>query len=243
LSWKSSVQPKDQILSMVCSSFGLQSQRLSAGIRKGDTLLVNASKYAVRNGETSAKLLRALHKKGVHIYDCARLHAKVILLDDVAVISSGNMSGSSANGLVEAGGMTDHGSTVAGVASFIEQLLPQSKQLTAKGIAALCKIKVIRRGRQIGGHKQPRPTVTPLGNGTWLVGIRELAKDPPPGEQQLIARAQKRLQPQMSDPDEEAHWVRWAGKGRFVRECRSGDSLIRIWRSSKAQRPSVVRHN
>src|SRR4051812_21268253 len=68
------------------------------GFRKGDTLVADASAYAVRNAETSAKLLRTLHKKGVRLYDCACLHAKVLLLDDVAVISSGNMSKSSEKG-------------------------------------------------------------------------------------------------------------------------------------------------
>jgi hypothetical protein len=62
------------------------------GFREGDTLVVVASARAIQNGETDARLLRKLHKKGVQIYDCADLHAKILLLDDVAIISSGNMS-------------------------------------------------------------------------------------------------------------------------------------------------------
>jgi hypothetical protein len=64
------------------------------GFRKGDTLLVNASAYAIASGETNAKLLRALYRKGVRLYHCECLHAKVVLLDDLAVIGSGNMSNS-----------------------------------------------------------------------------------------------------------------------------------------------------
>jgi phosphatidylserine/phosphatidylglycerophosphate/cardiolipin synthase-like enzyme len=153
------------------------------GLRKGDTLLVDASVYAVRNGETSAKLLRTLQRKGVILYECPRLHAKVLLLDDVAVIGSGNMSNSSANGLVEAAVITDHSSTVAGVASLIEQLISQSTRLTAERIATLCKIKVVRRGGfPMGGHNARRPKVTALGNRTWLIGVRELVKEPKPEE-------------------------------------------------------------
>lgn len=59
------------------------------GFSKGDTLVVDASRHAISSGETAAKLLRTLKMKGVHIYHCAGLHAKVLLLDDVAVISSG----------------------------------------------------------------------------------------------------------------------------------------------------------
>jgi phosphatidylserine/phosphatidylglycerophosphate/cardiolipin synthase-like enzyme len=148
------------------------------GLGKGDTLLVDSSLNAVRHGETSAKLLRTLHQKGVSLYECPRLHAKVVLLDDVAVIGSGNMSGSSVNALVEAGVITDHSSTVAGVASFIEQLIAQSKELTAKDIDHLCKIKVVRRGGfPIGGTSRRRPKVSRLGTRTWVVGIRELVKE------------------------------------------------------------------
>src|SRR5262245_57157214 len=110
------------------------------GLRKGDALIVDASVYAVRNGETSAIVLSKLHGRGVAVYDCPRLHAKLLLWDDVAVIGSGNMSNSSAGGLVEAGIITDHGPTVAGVASIIEQLLAQSNRLGIKSLAALRKI-------------------------------------------------------------------------------------------------------
>jgi hypothetical protein len=52
------------------------------GFRTGDTLVVDASPLAIKNGETDAPLLRKLHKKGVQLYDCADLHAKILLLDD-----------------------------------------------------------------------------------------------------------------------------------------------------------------
>jgi hypothetical protein len=206
------------------------------GLRKDDVLVVDASARAVSSGATDAKLLRALCEKGVRIHDCRDLHAKVLLLDDVAVIGSGNMSGS---GLIEAALMTDHGSTVAGVASFIEQLVQQSDQLQARQIAELCKIKVIRR--RAGGRRSRKPKVTRLGNRTWLVGVYDLATEPPPAEERLIAQAFKQLRPQMRNPTEEPDWIRWSGRNRFVRQCQAGDSLIQVWRSSnKVKRPKAV---
>ena len=53
------------------------------GFQKGNTLVVDASDRAIQNGETDAPLLRKLHKKGVQLYDCADLHAKILLLDDI----------------------------------------------------------------------------------------------------------------------------------------------------------------
>src|SRR5262249_8741105 len=209
------------------------------GFCKGDILVVDASSRAISSGETDARLLRTLHEKGVSLYHCASLHAKVLLLDDVAVISSGNMSNSSV-GLVEAGVMTDHSSTVAGVASFIEQILVQSNKLRAKDIDTLCNIKVVRKGGRLKGMRQQRrPKITRLGNRTWLVGIRELVKPPSRDEQRFIDRAINVLRSQMKNPEETA-WVRWSSKARFARECRQGDALIQIWRSSNAQRPTSV---
>jgi phosphatidylserine/phosphatidylglycerophosphate/cardiolipin synthase-like enzyme len=135
------------------------------GFREGDTLVVDASPLAIKNGETDARLLRRLHKKGVHLYDCADVHAKFLLLDDVAVISSGNMSSSSENRMVEAAMISDHGSVVAGAASLIEQLVKQSSELDEKQIAQLCKIKVIRRGGRNGARPERRKTrIAELGN-------------------------------------------------------------------------------
>jgi hypothetical protein len=213
------------------------------GFRKGNTLVVDASDFAIRNGETNARLLRKLHKKGVLLYHCADLHAKVLLLDDVAIISSGNMSSSSQRRMVEAALISDHGSVVAGVASLIEQLIEQSSPLDQEKIAQLCKIKVTRRGKWNGarskGHGR-RARITRLGNRTWIVGVHELKPDPNPEEQRLIDRATRSLRDQLSASDDDFSWIRWGVRGHFARRCRTGDLLIQIWRSANAKRPSKV---
>jgi len=115
--------------------------------------------------------------------------------------------------------------------------------LTKKKISKLCQIKVVRwGGRRFfkGGHR-PHIKLAPLGNRTWLVGVRELVRAPVPEEQKMIAKAVKILRPQLSEPEEEPDWIRWCGKSRFTRDCRQGDTIIRIWRSSAAKRPSVIR--
>ena len=109
-------------------------------------------------------------------------------------------------------------------------------------IARLCQIKVIRRGGRLRmkGRQRRKTNLTQLGNRTWLIGVRELVRDPASDEQRMIDKAEKTLRQRLNDPDEELYWIRWSGKSRFVRECREGDSLIEIWRSSGAKRPSVV---
>jgi len=211
------------------------------GFRKGDKLIVNASRSAIASGETDAQLLRKIHKRGVRIYDCATLHAKVVLLDDVALIGSCNMSSYSANCLIEAAVLTDHRSAVSGVASFIEQLFSQSNELHARQLNRLCQIKVIRRGGWLRGVLRPRkPKIRRLGNRTWLVGVHELVNEPSKDEQQRIDRATDALRSKTGDADLEPDWIRWAGKDRFRQQCREGDSVIQIWRGHKTKRPSSV---
>jgi hypothetical protein len=169
------------------------------------------------------------------------LHAKILLLDDVAVISSGNMSSSSESKMVEAALISDHASVVAGVASLIGQLVKQSSQLDEKQIAKLCKIKVVRRGGLNGARPKRRKTrIAELGNRTWIVGVRELKQDPRPAEQKLIDSATSSLQERLDTTDDHFTWIKWGVHGRFPRECRAGDLLIQIWRSGKATRPSEV---
>jgi hypothetical protein len=40
------------------------------GFKKGDVLVLDATERAIRSGETDAKLLRRLHRRGVQIHCC-----------------------------------------------------------------------------------------------------------------------------------------------------------------------------
>ncbi len=212
------------------------------GMRRGNVLIVDASAGRIRGGDTDAKVLRTLHRKGVAIYDCKALHAKVLLLDKVAVIGSGNMSRNSADDLlIEAGLITDHASTVSAVASFIEQLVQQSVQLDRRRIAELCKIRVIRRGgRRSVIRRTQIAKIAPLGMRTWLLGVTKMRREPPRAEQEMIDEAVKLLRPQLEDPDDEPSWIRWAGRSKFIQECKEGDSIMQIWRSATGKRPTSV---
>jgi hypothetical protein len=207
------------------------------GFRRGDELVLDASAHAISSGETSAPLLRTLLRRGVSLYHCADLHAKVLLFGDKAVVGSGNMSDSSANVLVEAGILSDHASIVSGVASLIEQLVQQSEPLDKKRVNQLCKIKVVRRGGRAAGRGKRRTSVKRLGNQTWLIGVWEMVREPRAVERILIKKAAKTLKL----AEEKFEWVRWSGKSRFIRECREGDSLVQIWRPHRgAKHPTVV---
>src|SRR5262249_13119865 len=57
----------------------------------------------VRKGLTCPEELLKLRGKGVRVFGCKDLHAKVFVFDDVAVVGSSNASASSAGTLIEAG--------------------------------------------------------------------------------------------------------------------------------------------
>lgn len=115
-----------------------------------------------------------------------------MLLGDMAVVGSANMSQSSGS-LVEAAIITDQSSIVSGVASFIEQLKKKTNRISTAKIAELCKIQVIRRGGVAPQGKRKNP-VKRLGNQTWLVGVKDLVRDPPADEQRKIAIAAEKLE-------------------------------------------------
>src|ERR1035438_7169707 len=135
---------------------------LPLSLQEGDILITDASKHAISSGQTSALLLRTLFERCVELLSYGGLHAKMIVLDNTAIVSSANLSDQSVNSrLVEAGLVTDHPGTVAGALSFIEQLKSLSQKLTSKRIETLERIPVVRSGGAPWGtsSKRSRPKV------------------------------------------------------------------------------------
>ena len=203
-------------------------------LRRGDVLITNASPACIAGGNTDAKLLRRLSRKGVAVYHCDDLHAKVVLLDlpagPVAVIGSANMSGSS-GALVEAGLMTDNPSIASGVASLIEQLQAPRNLLSQQQLADLCNIEVIRRGGRSSGTKRRTAKIKPLGHQTWIVGLYHSDHESDEDREQLTKAAEA-----TGLAEDDLAYLDWGTNGRFSRECREGDLVILIWRSSPSSK-------
>jgi hypothetical protein len=204
--------------------------------RDGDVLVVDASRHAISTNQTDAKLLRKLLERGVHLYSRDRLHAKVLLLDDISVVGSANSSTMS-GGLIEAAVMSDHAATASGVSSFIAQLATPGCRLNAAQINELCKIKVVRKGWPRGvARSKASKKIRSLGNRTWIVGVRELAKDPSANEQKHIDRVKNRLNASLNQTKEDYDWIKWGKKDRLPKECRKGDTVIQIFNTRGGRR-------
>lgn len=211
------------------------------GFREGDVLVADASAAAIKAGETDAKLLATLLRRGVALYSCPGLHAKVLLLDEVAVIGSANMSESSRSTLVEAALMTDAPATAAGVESFLEQLIAQSEKLDGARLSELCKIVVVKRGGRGLGAARKKPRISEIGNRLWLLGVCELIKITAEEDEWIEESKHELAREHETDPDS-IDWIRWGRSGRFVAHAKTGDRAIQIWRESKTDKEPVSVH-
>lgn len=207
------------------------------GLRPGDVLITDASPRAIRSGQTDAKLLRKLHGAGVVIYSRAGLHSKVVLFGKHAIVGSANMSGSD---LIEASVMTDSPVVVSGIAAFIEKLSTARTRLDDREIGKLCAIEVVRTGGFRGRQRAANP-VRVLGKSTWILGVKEMKEDPNERQQKRIDRRTRELNERLGTEEDDFAWIRWGKKSRFGRECRAGDTLIRIFNWRDRKRPVVAR--
>jgi hypothetical protein len=206
------------------------------GFAKGDTLVANASKAAIKGGQTSAKLLLELHDRGVQIYDCPNLHGKVLQLGGHVVVGSGNMSSKSNSpdaGWLEAAVATNDSTLLSGVDALIEQLVrARNARLDRIQIEALTKIKVERQGGGWKGGKKGHQ-LRELGNRTWIAGVVEI-KETSEEENKASDRVNQQF-------GRELEWLRFSGTSTFVKEARAGDSVVILWRGSTKSAATAYR--
>src|SRR3954447_26109903 len=82
-------------------------------LRSGDLLIADASKNAIKTAQTSARVLQQFLQRGVTLYHCAGLHAKLLVIDGKLIVGSGNSSASSARRLLEAAILTSDATLVS----------------------------------------------------------------------------------------------------------------------------------
>jgi phosphatidylserine/phosphatidylglycerophosphate/cardiolipin synthase-like enzyme len=202
----------------------------------GDTLIVNASIGAIKNGETSADTLARLFKKGVVIYSLESVHAKLLVMDEeVVVVGSANASVSS-NSLDEAVVLTNSAIVASQARSYIYQLAQSATLLDEDKLKQLCLIKVIRRGGRITGiKKQP---IQPPGESAWIMSTRHLSSTTATAEREAVNRAKKIVQ--KKNPQANLSSIRWVGRSRIRTAVQAGDRFVHIRRRKGNQRPYTV---
>jgi hypothetical protein len=106
--------------SMVAVAYFSQNAAIMLPLKKGSTLLVNASEKAVKSGQTCPAELLKLYYKGVKVYSLENLHAKIYVVGNTLLIGSANVSGNSSK-LQEAIIKTNDRQAVNDAKAFIER--------------------------------------------------------------------------------------------------------------------------
>lgn len=220
----------------IAAAIAYFSSETNLKLRSGDLLVVDASDNAIRNGETSAPLLRRLHRRGVSIHNRSGLHAKVILIDQKAVIGSANASVSSTT-LDEAAVLTTDPTVVSQARSFIVQLARNADCMYDEDIEKLCRIKVVRRGGAGAVGKRRRRIRVPGGN-VWIVGVTEMEPEEYKNENKEIETAEGRIH--RTFPGVDPDWVRYEGTSCGRSRIAAGDRLIVVSNAKKAKTPYEV---
>lgn len=113
-------------------------------LKKGDVLVCNASKLAIKQGSTSASALATYFRRGVQIYSQPRLHGKVVVLSRTAFIGSANASSRSEKILREAVVESTDPAVVRAARLFVVDLATSFAKLDKNEIEELSKLKVTR---------------------------------------------------------------------------------------------------
>lgn len=90
-------------------------------LRAGSTLVVNMSLRTVEEGSTSPAEVGKMLKRRVAVYTCKKLHAKVFVMGDRAIVGSSNASLPSRSSLIEAALETNDPTAVQKCTAFVKQ--------------------------------------------------------------------------------------------------------------------------
>jgi len=124
--------------------------------RANDLLITDASDQSVALGQTSAEVIKRAVNAGAAVYSSPGLHAKLLILDDVVVVGSQNLSASSSKGrLFEAGIVTDHPSVRTAANDLMRQLQRSASPIDNEEVKRLLRIPVVKAVQRVEGNKLP----------------------------------------------------------------------------------------
>jgi hypothetical protein len=195
-------------------------------LKQGDALVVALTKANSINGSVCPAEIERLQAKGVQVFLAPRLHAKVLLCGQTAIVGSANLSQTSSTHLDEAAILTTDASVVRHIRAWFQQrtLEPVSPEWLA-----ICA-KVYRPPKGGFGRTGER-TTHPTENALWLLGVTHV--DYPEDEAAISQSGASRAKKKLSDPAKfKVETIRWRGKLARMRE---GDTVIQIMKGSRSR--------
>jgi hypothetical protein len=206
-------------------------------LRKGDVLICDASRYAVKFGETSARTLQFYFKKGVQIYSNSSLHSKLLISDTILVVGSSNLSRSSAERLIETAVITDDKSLNSQAKAFIHNLTKESMPITGRTIRELLKIKVLKR--HLPTKMKSATRTKEFGSKYWFVPVVPIGERAEAKIKDKVEQATKRISNREKIDPDDISFIQWPSNSVIGKQSKEGDQLVIKW-SNKANTRTEV---
>jgi hypothetical protein len=197
-------------------------------LKKGDTLLVDMSLGAVRQGVTDPREIQKLYDRQVRIYSRDCLHAKVYLIDDVLVCGSANVSNNSCNGLDEACVITTDRSAIRAARAYMQKMC--SEPVTEQYLEQC--LKEYRPPRFKAAATPRRPAQGRRAKVWFIGGISPY--DPSEKEQERIDAAISDAEDELPRDGHEIAWIRYQKKPKFLTQIQKHNWVIdAMWQGGK----------
>ena len=204
-------------------------------LKKGDRLVVDMSIGAVRQGVTDPREVQKFMKRGVRVFSRNALHAKFMIIDNVLITSSANISMNSNSVLDEAGILTTDQVAVRRALSFFDRLCsePVRAQYLKECIKAYQppKFKAAALPSRKPGKLRHRITQAKL----WFVGglrLFEVSKR----DAVVVSKIEDRAECKLSNTEKTSvAWVRYSRRLKFLDQIQVGDWIIQCLSDRKSR--------
>jgi hypothetical protein len=212
--------------------------------REGDLLVCDASDHAIKAGLTSAAVLRTFVDRGAQVYSYQGLHAKVVVIDDKALIGSANFSANACLATCEAALLTDDPQVTALVQAFVDKVKDEADEVNSDFLKRIESLPVTR-GRAWGRTRKRKIAVGE--SRVWFISTGPLSDEELKTEEQFIQAGRKEAERHRTSPYSDVEPIRWAGKSRFRSQAKPGDLILQAYIERRGKRievygPAPIRH-
>lgn len=193
-------------------------------LNRGDILVCDASTFAIKFGETSAKTLEQYFKKGVKLFSNSQLHSKLLLTNKFLVIGSANLSKSSAEKLTESSIVTDNDILLSQTKAFCHNLIEESTLITKKEIDLLLKIVVVKRPFKPTANSKTRQKK--FGNKYWFISASPLSDRTYNKIKDNVELTTTSISERENIDEKHIALLRWRINTEFSDTAKEGDQII-----------------
>jgi hypothetical protein len=207
-------------------------------LKKNDILICNASKKAISNGETSAKILDHYFKKGVKIYSKQNVHTKILVTKNFSIIGSANLSNNSAKSLLEVSICTYDNSIISQINALIYSLKKNLTPLCEEDIKKLKQIPVVRRPSEFSGRRSDK--IKSSGDKSWIMPTHDLSERILKEDESFTNRKTKEISKKTKLHEDNIPFIRCSAAEKISKQAKPGDQLMQLYKNPKGKQITVI---